>query len=37
MNKDDNNQSELILDALKVVSQGLQSMQNLSLKQPGTP
>ena len=29
MNKDDNNQSELILDALKVVSQGLQSMQNL--------
>ena len=29
MNKDDNNQSELLLDALKVVSQGLQSMQNL--------
>ncbi len=29
MNKNDNNQSELILDALKVVSQGLQSMQNL--------
>ena len=29
MNKDDNNQSELILDALKVVSQGLQSMQHL--------
>ncbi|MGD8647602.1 MAG: beta-ketoacyl synthase N-terminal-like domain-containing protein, partial [Desulfobacterales bacterium] len=29
MNKDDNNQSELILDALKVVSQGLQSMQSL--------
>ena len=29
MNKNDNNQSELIQDALKVVSQGLQSMQHL--------
>ena len=29
MNKNDTNQSELILDALKVVSQGLQSMQQL--------
>ena len=29
MNPNDNNQSELILDALKVVSQGLQSMQSL--------
>ena len=29
MNKNDNKQSELIQDALKVVSQGLQSMQHL--------
>jgi acyl transferase domain-containing protein/NAD(P)-dependent dehydrogenase (short-subunit alcohol dehydrogenase family) len=29
MNKNDNNQSELIQNALKVVSQGLQSMQHL--------
>ncbi len=29
MNKNDDNQSELILDALKVVSRGLQSMQHL--------
>jgi polyketide-type polyunsaturated fatty acid synthase PfaA len=29
MNKNDNNQSKLIQDALKVVSQGLQSMQHL--------